>query len=98
MSKETHSVWARRLDHAWMILAGLTIVSVVAAMLSPPGQRTSLLSVVVALVASFIKARQVLDHFLDLRRAGSGWQGLFNGLLLTVLGTCLALYLAALSR
>lgn len=98
MSTETPSAWGRRLNRAWMILGGFTIVSVVAAMLSPSGQRANLLSVVLALAASFIKARQVLDHFLDLRRAGPGWRGVFNGLLALILGICLALYLAALIR
>ncbi|CUW41078.1 conserved membrane protein of unknown function (Cytochrome C oxidase subunit IV prokaryotic 19-92) [Magnetospirillum sp. XM-1] len=98
MTPEEMGAWGRRLTRAWVILAVLTVISVAAAVLGPPGQRASLVSVVVALAASFIKARQVLDHFLDLRRAGPGWRGLFTGLLLAVLGLCFALYLAAFNR
>lgn len=98
MSAENLRAWARRLARAWFILAGLTFISVGAALLSPPGQRADLVAVVVALAAAFVKARQVLDHFLDLRRAGSGWRALFNGMVLAVLGGCLALYFAALGR
>ena len=49
----------------------------------------------VALAASFLKARAVLDHFLDLRRAGSGWRGFFYGSLLFILAVLLATYVAA---
>jgi hypothetical protein len=87
-----------RLARAWMVLAALTILSVAAALLAGNGHRAGLVSVVVALAASFIKARQVLDHFLDLRRAGGGWRGVFNALLLVILGLCFALYVAALVR
>lgn len=98
MSTEDLSAWGRRLTRAWVVLVALTVISVAAAVMGPPDQRASLVSVAVALIASFIKARQVLDHFLDLRRAGSGWRGLFNALLVAVLGLCFALYLAAILR
>lgn len=90
--------WGRRLLRAWAVLAVLTVVSVGGALASGGDHRAGLVSVVVALAASFIKARQVLDHFLDLRRAGAGWRGLFNALLLAILGMCLALYLVAVLR
>ncbi|CAA7612542.1 cytochrome C oxidase subunit IV family protein [Magnetospirillum sp. SS-4] len=98
MSIEDTGAWGRRLNRAWIILAGITILSVGVALLSPPGQRAGLVSVLAALAASFVKARQVLDHFLDLRRAGPGWRGGFNALLALILGICLACYLAALGR
>jgi len=87
--------WGRRLVRAWMVLLGLTLVSVGAALAGGTNNRSGLVAVVVALVASFIKARQVLDHFLDLRRAGPGWQAVFTALLLTILGSCLVLYVIA---
>lgn len=95
---EDSHAWGRRLLRAWAILATLTLVSVASAMVAPHDQRVGLVSVSVALVASFIKARQVLDHFLDLRRAGSGWRTGFNVLLLVILGLCFSLYVAALMR
>jgi hypothetical protein len=91
---EESGPWGRRLARAWAVLAVLTIVSVAAALAFPDHGRASLISVAVALVAAFIKARQVLDHFLDLRRAGAMWRGTFNALLLVILGLCFALYLA----
>ena len=98
MTPDDSPAQERRLFRAWAILAILTVVSVGTALVGGDGQRAGLVSVAVALVAAFIKARQVLDHFLDLRRAGSGWRGLFNGMLLTILGICFALYMAALIR
>ena len=98
MNTEDTRAWGRRLTRAWLILAGLTLVSTAAALAGPAGQRAGMISVAVALAAAFVKARQLLDHFLDLRRAGKGWRGLFNGLLLAILGICFALYLAAWLR
>jgi drug/metabolite transporter (DMT)-like permease len=92
MSASTDS---RRLARAWMVLAGLTVISVGAAVAGGADNGSSLVAVLVALAASFIKARQVLDHFLDLRRAGRGWQTFFTALLALLLGCCLVLYAIA---
>lgn len=95
----THEhISGRRLLRAWAVLVTLTLISVGAALASGGHQRAGLIPVAVALIASFVKARQVLDHFLDLRRAQGGWRGLFNALLLVILGLCFALYLAAVLR
>ncbi|CAA7617823.1 conserved membrane hypothetical protein [Candidatus Terasakiella magnetica] len=98
MTHEDAHAWGRRLLRAWAILAALTGLSVGAALMSGSGSRAGLFSVVVALAASFIKARQVLNHFLDLRRAGGSWRTLFTAVLLVILGLCLVLYLAAVFR
>ena len=95
LSPEDGRAWGRRLIRAWAILAVLTVVSVGAALVGGLHGRSSLPAVLVALTASFIKARQVLDHFLDLRRAGGGWRAVFTALLLVILGGCLALYALA---
>ena len=95
MNSEESCAWGRRLLRAWAVLAILTVASVGTAMVTAGDNRASLISVAVALIASFIKARQVLDHFLDLRRAGGGWRVLFNALLGVILGLCFILYLAA---
>ena len=92
---EDGQAWGRRLIRAWTVLALLTVVSTGAALAGGLHGRSSLLAVLVALAASFIKARQVLDHFLDLRRAGSGWRTVFTALLLVILGGCLSLYAVA---
>lgn len=93
---EDAAAWSRRLLRAWAILAALTVLSVAAALLGGGGGRSSLVAVVIALAASYVKARQVLDHFLDLRRAGPGWRHFFSATLLVLLGICLGLYGVAL--
>ncbi|MGE5504386.1 MAG: cytochrome C oxidase subunit IV family protein [Actinomycetota bacterium] len=75
-----------RLTRAWAILAGLTILSVATA-----ADRAGPLVAAVAAAAAFVKARQILDHFLDLRRAGTGWRAFFTILVATILLACLAL-------
>ncbi|MDA8232741.1 MAG: cytochrome C oxidase subunit IV family protein [Magnetospirillum sp.] len=99
MSQHVHpedAAWGRRLFRAWLVLVALTILSVTAALLGHDDTRLSLAAVLVTLAASFLKARQVLDHFLDLRRAGSGWQAFFTALLVLILGGCLGCYVWAM--
>lgn len=93
-SEETQAQWSRRLALTWALLVGLTLVSLVA-VLGFGHSEAGLLAVGVALAASFLKVRAVLDHFLDLRRAGPGWRGFFNGALLFILLILFATYLAA---
>ncbi|MBI5165925.1 MAG: cytochrome C oxidase subunit IV family protein [Magnetospirillum sp.] len=91
---ETKAASNRRLTRAWLVLVGLTLVSLTAA-LAVGRFESGLAAAAVALCASYIKARQVLDHFLDLRRAGSGWRAMFSGLLVVILGGLMAAYVAA---
>lgn len=84
----------RRLLLAWGLLVGLTLISLTAVLVFGHGE-TGLLAAAVALMASYFKARAVLDHFLDLRRAGKGWRGFFSGMLLVLLGCLLATYAAS---
>lgn len=83
-----------RLLRAWGLLVGLTLVSLTAVLVFGHGE-TGLVAAAVALTASYFKARAVLDHFLDLRRAGKGWRGFFSGMLVVLLGCLLATYAAA---
>ncbi|MGE4280509.1 MAG: cytochrome C oxidase subunit IV family protein [Magnetospirillum sp.] len=85
---------SRRLLGAWLLLVGLTVVSLVA-VLGFGHSEAGLVAVTVALLASFLKARAVLDHFLDLRKAGSGWRGFFTGSLVLILGVLFATYVVA---
>lgn len=91
---EDHAAWSRRLLRAWLLLVGLTLVSLVA-VLGFGQSEAGLAAVAVALAASFLKARAVLDHFLDLRRAGAGWRGFFYGSLVFILGVLLLTYVVA---
>lgn len=92
--RETPSQVSRRLLHAWLLLVGLTLLSLVA-VLGFGHSEAGMAAVAVALAASFLKARAVLDHFLDLRQAGSGWRGFFYGSLLFILGVLFATYVVA---
>lgn len=92
--EETQNQWSRRLALTWAVLVGLTLVSLVA-VLGFGHSEAGLAAVAVALTASFLKTRMVLDHFLDLRRAGPGWRGFFNGALLLILLILFSTYLAA---
>jgi caa(3)-type oxidase subunit IV len=74
-----------RLTRAWMVLLGLTVLSVATA-----AEHGGLLAAVVAVVVAFVKARQVLDHFLDLRQAGTGWRAFFTVMVAVILLACFA--------
>lgn len=91
---ESQARISHRLLGAWALLVGLTVVSLVA-VLGFGHSEAGLVAVAVALVASFLKARAVLDHFLDLRKAGSGWRGFFTGSLVFILGVLFATYVVA---
>lgn len=85
---------SHRLLKAWGLLVGLTLISLVAA-LGFGQAEGGRVAAAVALAASYLKARAVLDHFMDLRRAGPGWRGVFAGLLLALLGGLMAAALIA---
>lgn len=91
---ETCAQTNRRLLRAWGLLVGLTLVSLATVLVFGKGE-AGLAAAAVALAASYFKARAVLDHFLDLRRAGKGWRGFFSGMLLVLLGCLLATYAVA---
>ena len=90
-------VWKQRLLRAWGVLSILTIISIATAITADADKQTGLFSIAL-LIASFLKARQVLDHFLDLRHASGGWHSLFNFVILLILGSCLGLYLMVALR
>ncbi len=79
---------------AWALLVGLTLISLTA-VLGFGHSEAGLVAMAVALVASYLKARAVLDHFLDLRRADKGWRGFFSGMLIAILGGLMLTYLIA---
>ncbi len=76
---------SRHLYRAWIVLAVLTIVSVVVRLMGAH-EGVGAVANLVALAASFVKARQVLDHFLGLRGAAGGWRTMLSALLLLILG------------
>ena len=84
----------RRLLKAWLILMSLTTVSVLAAWSGQAIEGNGGLAILVLMGSAFIKTRQVLNHFLELRGAKAGWRSFFTllmaGLLLLLLAAGLA--------
>ncbi|MCR6632296.1 MAG: cytochrome C oxidase subunit IV family protein [Magnetospirillum sp.] len=94
MSTDPHAATDRRLLSAWGMLVGLTLVSLATVLVFGKAE-AGLPAAAVALVASYLKARAVLDHFLGLRRAGRAWRGFFSASLAVLLGCLMAIYVAA---
>lgn len=80
----------RRLVIAWSLLAGLTLASMVAGLVGV--EDTAALGwtmVAFILAVTWVKARQILAIYLNLRAAPAGWRGFFGGLVLVILGLIL---------
>ncbi|XKH60468.1 cytochrome C oxidase subunit IV family protein [Halomonas sediminis] len=86
----------RRLLITWVMLMGLTGVSMVSARLdqTTDWQTLSLWSVALVLAATAFKAHRVLMVYLNLRAATPAWKGIFIGLILVTLALIAAGYLA----
>lgn len=86
----------KRLATAWLVLMGLTALSVAAAHGGQSYEGKGALALFVLMASAFVKMRQVLEHFLELRKAEGGWRGFFTGMMLLLLGILLALGLVAI--
>jgi hypothetical protein len=71
---------------AWLIISALTIASVAAVLLGARMEGAGFWAGAFALALAFVKARQLLDHFLGLRQAGPAWRTTFMVALLVILG------------
>ena len=82
-----------RLLLTWTILMALTAASLTAAEANVAGATSNLglVPVAIVLAAGLFKARQILWHFLDLRRSTAVWKGTFVAFLAFL---CLILYAA----
>lgn len=74
-----------RLNMTWGLIVAATVVSVAFGV-----EAAGWLASVAALVLAWVKARLVLDHFLDLRLVAGGW----HTALLTGIAAMLAIVLA----
>lgn len=86
----------RRLLITWMVLMGLTLVSMVSARLDMQAQWLALplWAVLLVLLSTGFKAHQVLMVYLNLRVSTPAWKGAFIGLAIVILGLILSGYLA----
>ena len=75
------------LTRTWAILIALTAFSLWAGQAGGEGS-LGLTGAGLVLLAACFKADQILTHFLDLRRAGTGWRVLFRSMLV-LLGTAI---------
>lgn len=80
----------RHLLVAWTVLCLLTVASMVLG-----GLGTGLVGAVVVLVLTVVKARQVLDVYLNLRASTPAWRGVFTALVLLAAGFTLGSLLIA---
>ncbi|MGC2856544.1 cytochrome C oxidase subunit IV family protein [Novispirillum sp. DQ9] len=75
----------RRLVLAWAVLCTLTVVSMAAGTLG-----AGLTGAALILAMTLVKARQILDIYLNLKAASVGWRALFTALVVAILGIVLA--------
>ncbi len=76
----------RILFHAWLVLVGLTVLSVGVNLAGGSWEGSGRAATCIAMAASLFKARQVLDHYLGLRHSKGAWRGLFTAALVIILG------------
>jgi hypothetical protein len=81
-----NAAFERRANRAWIILAGLTLVSMAASCSGLTGLAVN----GAVLAVATIKARYLLWDFLDVRSAPSGWRAAFLAWLLVIATTAWA--------
>ncbi len=77
----------------WLILMGLSGATMIAGKVTASLSIGSVWMAVLLLVAG-LKSRLILRYYLDLKSATSGWSTLFSGLVLFILLTVFAIYVA----
>ncbi len=87
----------KRLICTWLLLMGLTMLSMGSAQLGGDTQWSSLplWGIAVVLVSTAYKVRQILMVYLNLRVSSGGWKGGFMCLLAATLLLVFAAYIAA---
>lgn len=75
----------RRLVITWIVLSLLTVATMVTGSL---GGGLSAAAIILAI--AFVKARQILDIYLNLKAATAGWRALFTALVVLILAIVLA--------
>lgn len=84
----------RRLLTTWAVLMGLTVVSMVSALLDASDWQTlPLWSAALVILATGFKAQRLLMVYLNLRMATPAWKGAFVGLVILTLALIGAGYL-----
>ncbi|CAO3358628.1 cytochrome C oxidase subunit IV family protein [Azospirillum melinis] len=78
-----------RLALSWLILMGLTAVTLLFARHGDAGGSVGIAGAALLLALAVTKGREILLHYLELDHAGPGWQFLMTGWLVLLCGAIL---------
>lgn len=84
-----------RLTLAWLLLLGLSLTALVVGGAGDTARETlGVAGTAGVLATSFLKGREILLHYLELKHAGRGWRVILLGWLVLVCGLVLLAYAA----
>ena len=78
-----------RLTLSWLVLMGLTTVTLLFARHGDEGRSVGIAGVALLLVLAVTKGREILLHYLELDHAGPGWRLAMTGWLVLLCGAIL---------
>lgn len=78
-----------RLALSWLILMGLTAVTLLFARHGDAGGSVGIAGAALLLALAVTKGREILLHYLELDHAGPGWRSLMTGWLVLLCGAIL---------
>lgn len=78
-----------RLTLSWLILMGLTAVTLLFARHGDAGGNVGIVGAAALLALAVTKGREILLHYLELDHAGAGWRFLMTGWLVLLCGAIL---------
>lgn len=81
-----------RLAVSWLILLGLSVVTLLFA--RHEGAGPGIAGAAVLLAVAVAKGREILMHYLELNRAGAAWRVMLSGYLAVLCATILLIYAA----
>ncbi|SMH61939.1 cytochrome C oxidase subunit IV family protein [Azospirillum agricola] len=83
-----------RLTLSWLILLGLSTVTLLFAQHEESGSGVGIAGAALLLAVAVAKGREILLHYLELDRAGAGWRVLLSGYLVLLCGAILLVHAA----
>jgi uncharacterized membrane-anchored protein len=76
----------------WLVLVALTLTAMWAGGVTGSAPTLGIVSIAIVIAVSGFKVVAILRHFLELKRASSGWQTLFYVYLIVLGGLIFAAY------
>ncbi len=83
-----------RLTLSWLMLLGLTAVTLLFARHGDAGGGTGVAGAALLLALAVAKGREILLHYLELKHAGPGWRSAMTGWLMLLSGALLLVTVA----